>query len=500
LDYNIENILSYSKSTDAHTFGITAVQSVLSNRFESISARGTNQLIPNQLFYGLANANQEVTIASNYRASGLLSYTGRVQYSYKDKYLFMATGRADGASQLSDGNKWAFFPSASFAWRMIEEDFMKDSRLFTDLKLRASYGVAGNSAVSPYATQSNLIRVPNAWDERPAIGYTFGNRVGNANLGWELSQTNNIGVDFGLWNNRLTGSIDAYSTDTKDLLLQRLLPLTSGFNNIIENVGETNTKGVEIGLGAVAINKGDFRWNVSANWFTARERIVSLATASNDVANGWFIGFPTQAFYDYEKIGIWQTSEADEAAKFNQKPGDIKVKDQNNDGVIDSNNDRVVLGTERPTWSGNLNNDIKYKNFDLNIQIFARWGQMMRYGITGNYDPQANGNSLSHDYWTPENPTNEFPRPSANRSQAATLYYSSMFFKDASFVKLRGVTLGYTLPASALSKVGISGLRIYASGRNLLTFSKIKNYDPERGGALTNPMTRLIVTGINLEF
>ncbi len=500
LEYNIENIASYSKTQGAHSWSITGVHSVLSNRSERISARGTNQLIPNQLFYGLANANQEVTISSQLVGSGLISYTGRFQYGYKDKYLFMATGRSDGASQLSEGNKWAFFPSASFAWRIIEESFLKDISWITDLKIRASYGVAGNSAVSPYATQSNLIRVPYAWDERPAIGYTFGNRVGNANLGWELSRTNNIGLDFGLFNNRLTGTLDVYSTLTKDLLLQRLLPLSSGFNNIIENIGETQTRGIELGLGAILVNKKDFRWNVNANWFTANEKILSLATTSNDVANGWFIGYPTQAFFDYEKMGIWQTNEADQAAKFNQKPGDIKVKDQNNDGIIDATNDRVVLGTERPTWSGNLNQDFSYKGFDLHIQLFARWGQMMRYAITGNYDPQANGNSLRHDYWTPENPTNEFPRPNANRSQAATLFYSSMFFKDASFVKLRGITLGYTLPSAALKKLGISSVRVYVSGRNLITWSKIKNYDPERGGSLTNPMTRLVVTGLNLEF
>ena len=314
----------------------------------------------------------------------------------------MATGRSDGASQLSEGNKWAFFPSASFAWRIIEESFLKDISWITDLKIRASYGVAGNSAVSPYATQSNLIRVPYAWDERPAIGYTFGNRVGNANLGWELSRTNNIGLDFGLFNNRLTGTLDVYSTLTKDLLLQRLLPLSSGFNNIIENIGETQTRGIELGLGAILVNKKDFRWNVNANWFTANEKILSLATTSNDVANGWFIGYPTQTFFDYEKIGIWQTNEADQAAKFNQKPGDIKVKDQNNDGIIDATNDRVVLGTERPTWSGNLNQDFSYKGFDLHIQLFARWGQMMRCAITENYDPHR---ILLYSLWMVSNIT-----------------------------------------------------------------------------------------------
>ncbi|MDX1940851.1 MAG: TonB-dependent receptor [Saprospiraceae bacterium] len=500
LGYNLENIINYSKQFGNHDISITGVQSLLGSRIEEVTAQGSNQLLSYQSFYALANANEEVSTSTNYRESTLLSYTGRIQYGFKDKYLLMVTGRTDGASQLSEGKKWAFFPSVAAAWRITQEDFLARNPIISDLKLRLSYGVAGNAAVQPYATQSTLTRVPYAFDESPAIGYTFGTRLGNDNLEWELSTTYNAGLDFGFFKGRLSGTVDAYQTKTENLLLERLLPLSSGVSRVIENVGKTETKGIEIGLNTTAIRNDKITWNIGINWFAVNEKIVELATGSNDVANGWFIGEPTQAFYDYEQIGIWQTNEADIAAKYKQAPGDIKVKDQNNDGLIDSNNDRVVLGSTRPKWSGNFNSDFRFKNFDFSFQIFARWGQMMRYDFVGVYDPQANENSLQHNYWTPENPSNEFPRPSANRSQSATLYYSSLFYKDASFAKLRAVTIGYNFPQSLLSKVGVSSLRIYATGRNLFVSSKIDNYDPERGGSQTNPMNRLIVGGINVEF
>lgn len=498
--YNLENVAIYTKTIGKHNFAATAVHSMLSNQYESVTAQGTNQLLAYQGFYGLANANEEVTIGSSFRKSTLLSYTGRIQYGYNDKYLFTATGRSDGASQLSEGNKWAFFPSVSAAWRISQEDFLKDNKTISDLKLRLSYGVAGNSAVAPYSTQSSLTRMPYAFDERPAIGYAFSTQIGNKDLRWELSNTTNVGFDLGLFKNRITATLDMFQTKTKDLLLQRLIPLSTGVTSTIENIGKTENKGIELSINAVALNTKDLRWNVGFNWFAVKEKIVELATSSNDVANGWFIGQTTQSFYDYQKTGIWQTSEKDLATIYKQAPGDIKVQDQNNDQIIDSNNDRIVLGSARPDWVGNITSDLSYKGFDLNVQIFARWGQMVKYDFLGVYDPQANTNSLVHDYWTPENATNEFPRPNANRSQSATLYYSSLFYKDGSFAKLRNVTLGYTLPKALSNKMHISNFRVYVTGKNLYTYSKIANYDPERGGSYAFPMTRLWVGGVSLNF
>lgn len=498
--YNLENVLIYDKSFGRHALTLTGVQSVLGSRREEVTAQGSNQLLAYQLYYGLGNANEDVSTNSNFVSSKLLSYTGRIQYGFADKYLLMLTGRSDGASQLGAGNKWAFFPSAAAAWRLSQEKFLVNSNLISDLKIRVSYGVAGNSAVQPYATQSYLTRVPFAFDETPAIGYAFGSRLGNPDLEWEISKTANIGLDFGLWKGRLSGTLDVFQTKTENLLLERLLPLSSGFSRVTENIGKTETQGVELSLNATAVRTKAITWNVGANWFKVNEKIVELATNSNDVANGWFIGQPTQAFYDYEKLGIWQTEELEEAKKFNQAPGDIKVRDQNGDGKIDATNDRIILGTARPDWSANLNSDLRILNFDFSLQFFMRWGQMMNYDFVGVYDPQANENSLQHTYWTPENPSNEFPRPNANRSRSATLYYSSLFYRDGSFAKLRAATVGYTLPKNLLERLRIAKCRVYVTGRNLFVHSKVDNYDPERGGAQTYPMNRLYVGGINLEF
>lgn len=220
-----------------------------------------------------------------------------------------------------------------------------------------------------------------------------------------------------------------------------------------------------------------------------REKILKLATESNDVANGWFIGQTTESFYDYEKLGIWQSNEADAAKAFNQLPGDIKVKDQNGDGKIDATNDRIIIGSGRPSWIGNFNSDLKFFNFDLNLKVYARWGQMIRYGFTGVY---ATCRPMKTAWYTTtgrrKTQLNAFPRPNASRSQSATLYYSSLFYQDGSFVKLRGVTLGYSLPNSLISKMHLSKFRVDVSGRNLWTYSKIDDYDPERGGGTSSPM------------
>ena len=500
LGLNLENVLNFSKTFGNHSLTVTGVQSYLSNRNEEQSAQGRNQLLSYQSYYALGNANEQLGINSAFVKSALLSYTGRVQYGFKDKYLLMVTGRSDGASQLSEGNKWAFFPSVSAAWRIIEEGFLRNSNLFSDLKVRASYGVSGNAAVDPYASQTNLIRTPFAFDETAAIGYTFGQRTGNPDLSWELSTTYNAGLDFGFFKNRISGSIDVYDTKTNDLLLNRLLPLSSGFTSVTENIGKTRNRGVEIALNAVAINRKNLRWNVSANWFANKEEIVELATGANDVANGWFIGQPTQAFYDFEKIGIWQSTEVDEATKYKQKVGDIKVKDQDGDGVISAANDRVIIGSPRPKWSANLSSEVSAFGFDLSVQVFARWGQKMLYEYAGIYDPSGNENSAKHDYWTPENPTNDYPRPDAAKSRSSTLYLSSLQYRDGSFLKLRGLTLGYTVPKSIVSRAHIANLRFYATGRNLWIHSKVPDYDPERGGLMSFPIPRLFVGGVNLEF
>ncbi len=502
---NWDNILTYNKEIAGHSFTVTALSSYVENVAESVSALGQGQLLPAQLYYALGNAPSNISISSDYEKWSVLSFAGRLNYNYKSKYLLTLTNRADGASRLSAGNKWAFFPSAAVAWQVGDEEFMKDQNIFSDLKVRLSYGVSGNSGISPYGTQSTLARVPMAFGETSFQGFTFSPLLGNTDAGWELSKTKNLGIDMGFFKSRLTANLDIYDTRTSDLLLPRGLPPTTGVKTVYQNIGKTRNNGVELGINSVNIKTKDFSWNSTLTFTHNRERIVSLVTEGiDDIGNGWFLGKPISVFYDYEKLGIWQTAEQDQAALFGQKPGDIKVKDQNGDGKIDAVNDRVVLaGENRPNWYGGLNNKVTFKGFDLSVYLFARWGQTINPSFLGRYDRQSNlsNSSAAIDYWTPENPTNAYPRPNANISGASTLYWSTIGYVDGSYLRVRNLSLGYTFPN--LKKSYFNNLRFYVTGSNLMTWtksSKLKEYDPERGGGESSPMLKNVVVGLNLGF
>jgi len=496
---DIENVLTFDDDFGDHSVTLTGIFGYLQNRSDFGTEQGQGQLLNSQLFYALGNAPSGISIGSGYEESDLVSYAGRVQYGWKGKYLLNLTARADGSSRLSDGNKWAVFPSAAAAWRISEESFMDDQSLFSELKLRVSYGVSGNDAVDPFATQANLIRIPWAWAEESAPGFAFSSQLGNENLDWEISQTANLGLDVGLWDGRVAATVDVYNTNTSDLLLQRFLPETSGATNIIQNVGETRNRGIELGLNTQNIVTEDFYWESSLTFFSNDEEIIELVGEGDNVANGWFIGEPTEVFFDYEKVGIWQQDEAEEAASFGQEPGRIKVKDQNGDGEI-TPEDRVVLGSPRPDWSGSIENTFRYRGFDLSANVFARIGQTMQYDYFGNFKPAGQENGAAVDFWTPENPTNAFPRPNSQLSDENYPFFESLTYTDASFVKLRTLTVGYTLPEDMLNRLNLSNLRVYVRGNNLVTLSGVEDYDPERGGGLSFPMTRAFVGGVNLSF
>ncbi|WP_078063082.1 SusC/RagA family TonB-linked outer membrane protein [Solirubrum puertoriconensis] len=524
-NWSWENILNYNQTFGDHSLAVTGVTSLLTFKTEQARAQGANQLLNSQQYYALGNANQQVVINSAYVASNLVSFTGRVQYGYKGRYLLTLTGREDGSSKLP-GNPWAFFPSAAVAWRIVDEGFMKNLTMLSDLKVRGSYGLAGNYDIAAYSSQTPLTKVPFAWGDASAPGYALGARLGNDNLQWETSRTANVGLDFGLVRNRVTGTVDVYDTHADKLLIDAFLPMTSGQSFSTRNVGKTRNRGIEVGVNSAIIDNGSLRWNVGLSWFKNKEEILELSTGANDINNGWFIGQPTRVFYDYEKIGIWQLDEADQAKAYGQKPGQIKVKDQNGDGRITATDDRIIVGSALPKWNGSLSSDVAYKGFDLSFQVFARVGQMINYEYDQLWDPQGIENSAKQDYWTPENPTNAYPRPDASVSKSSMQYFSTLGYRDASYVKLRAATLGYNLPAAWLSKIGLGTARVYLQGKNLLVISKVKDYDPERGAAaaaanpeatattststpagarvglapLSNPIPRVLTVGLNLSF
>lgn len=502
---NWDNVITYNKDIQDHSFTITALSNYVESIKDNVSAQGDGQLISEQLYYALNNAPNNIVISSKYEKWSVFSLGARLNYSYKGKYLLTISDRFDGASRLTSGNKWASFPSVAAAWRIVDENFMKSIGFLNELKLRLSYGVAGNSAIDPYGTQSLLQRVPMAFGETSFQGYTFSTLIGNPDVGWELSATKNLGLDFALWQNRVSATIDMYDTQTSDLLLKRKLPSTTGVQEVYQNIGKTRNRGIEISLNTVNVQTNGFTWSSTTTFSTNKEEIVSLVTEGvDDIDNGWFIGQPISVFYNYEKTGIWQTSEATEADIYGQVPGDIKVKDLNGDQTIDAVNDRKVLGGDnRPKWYGGIDNKFTYKGFDLNIYIYARWGQMINPSFLSRYDRQSNLSNSSSiiNYWTPENPSNDYPRPNAGLSGSSTLYWSTLGYVDGSYVRIRNLSLGYSFPK--FEKTIFSSLRVYITGTNLFYFTKspkLKEYDAERGGGESFPMTKSYIFGINLNF
>ncbi|MBV4357617.1 SusC/RagA family TonB-linked outer membrane protein [Pinibacter aurantiacus] len=499
-----ENIITYQKKINKHNFELTGVTSYIANKLDSSRAEGTGQLLPSQSYYALQNNPANLLVSSSYVGSNLISGAFRLNYSYAGKYLLTATVRADGSSILSEGNKWAYFPSVAAGWRIIDEDFMKAQHIFSELKLRASYGVAGNYAVAPYATQSLLALIPYQYNDKSTLAYGFSPRAGNPNLKWELTNTLNIGLDYGFFKNRLLGTFDFYDSRTHDLLLNRTLPTTSGYSLITQNVGKTRNTGFEIGLTSVNIENKNFSWSSTLTFTHNKERIVDLVDGQSDIANSLIIGYPVKSFWDYEKIGIWQTSEAADAAKYGSNPGDIKVRDLSGpkgepDGKIDFNYDKKVVGSAVPKYTFGFGNDLKYKGFDFNIFIVARVGQTFVSDYANKFEPNAIENGAVVDYWTPENATNDYPRPNSKISRAALPYATTLGYKDGSFLKIRSMTLGYTLPATVSNKMHVSSLRFYVSAKNYFTMSKVKDYDPEGSGSFERPLTKLILGGLNID-
>ena len=502
-NWSWESTLSYLFDVGKHSFNIMAGSGLYKNTSEEYYGGGHDLVSSTMLFYNLGALQNSQQITSNYIRTTMTSFFGRLNYKFNDKYLLTLTMRGDGSSVLSKGNQWGFFPSVAVAWRMNEENFLKQFDNLSNLKLRLSYGVSGNSAVSAYQTQGGLGKTMYAFFingvETGATGY-YPSLTPNPNLGWEKTATTNIGIDFGFFNNRISGSVDVYQQKTSDLLMQKKVPSSTGYTLAWDNVGKTENKGIELVINTQNFIQKDFTWNTDYTFTLNREKIVELADGTErDISNGWFVGHPIKTHYGLEKIGIWQLDEVDEAAKYGEQPGRIKIKDQNKDGAIDNDHDRVILGSEVPDFVMGMNNTFRYKNFDLRVFMYWRQGQMLHSEANGYGSFRVQGDpGLKVDYWTPENPTNEFPRPEKSYSDSSKL--ESLGYVDGSYFKIREITLGYKFPQKWIEVLHASNVRIYCSLKNFLTFSHLDNYDPERGGSLSYPMTKQAVFGINVDF
>jgi TonB-linked SusC/RagA family outer membrane protein len=498
-NYTWENTLNYNK-----TFGIHQIQgllgtSSLGTRYEEYISSGNNQASPITEYHDLNSNTISKAIGSKLRETRIASFFGRVNYKLANKYIVQASLRTDGSSVLAVGNQWGYFPSVSAAWRIAEEEFLRNSKVVNDLKLRVSWGKSGNAAIDPYATKGGLALSAYAFGTTAAFGYAP-SIIPNPNLTWETTGTWNAGLDFGLFGNRITGNVDAYRSLTSNLLLPSLLPIHTGYSEILENIGQVENKGIELSITSQNISGNEFSWSTDWTFTLNREKIVALNSGvTRNEANRWFVGEPTKVFYDYKKIGIWQTAEADAALAFGKnKPGDVKVADMNGNGVVDPD-DRTTF-SQVPKFSLGVNNHFEYKNFDLSVFVFARVGQFINYEYNSSaYKPSALENSSNVDYWTPENPTNAFPRPNSGYSTTNYLYQSTLGYVNGSFLKIRDVSLGYNIPSVLTKKIGVGRVRVYGTLQNYFTFSKIKDYDPERGGDLSFPLVQQMIFGVNID-
>ena len=483
--YTFENLLTWEKTVGGiHDIKLTALQSIQALRYEGHFSNVSNLPYETQVFYNIGTGEQINEVYSELREWKLASYMGRVNYELKDRYLFQASLRADGSSRLGAGNKWQYFPGVSLGWRMSDEPFLANTGL-AELKLRGSYGSVGNTSVRPYQTFGRLRRTVYAWDEAPAFGYAL-DEIPNPTLGWEISSTVDLGLDFGFFGGKLAGSIDWFRTNTTDLLLNRNLPQTSGYPNILQNTGATQSEGIELGLKVNVVGgpSSDFSWNVSLNAARFTEKITELAlkdangNSLNDVGNQWFIGQPIKVFFDYEKEGIYQANEVDLADSREQKvPGEIKLKDQNSDGVI-TPEDRVVIGTDLPSILGGITNEFGYKGLSFSFFFYYRLGNTIQSLFnSSNNSLFARYNNLDVDYWTVDNPTNANPRP--NQNQEFPRNGSTLTYFDGSFVKLRNVTLGYDFADEFVQRLGMNSLRVYVSAQNPIFWAKYDTFDPE---------------------
>ena len=505
----VENILTYAKDIQKHHFDITLLYASSRKKYHDNTATGAKFINDELLWHNLGGGGTQ-TAKSYTDLYTTVSQMGRLNYSYDSRYLFTFTVRRDGSSVFGSDNKYGTFPSVALGWNIANEKFMEKADWLNNLKLRLSYGKAGNEAIGVYETLAKMSNAALTMDGQSATALYPSSRMGNSGLGWETTKTFNIGIDFGFLNNRINGNIDFYTSTTTDLLLQRNLPKISGYSNVYMNMGKTANKGLEITINSKNIVTKDFTWGTNLVWSWNKNEIKDLyGDEKSDIGNRWFIGEPISVIYDYEMVGIWQKDEIERGDHLKwdpqAQPGDVKLRDVNGDGKIDPNDDKTIQGQTTPKWIGGLTNTFTYKNLSLSIFIQTVQGLKRNNSLLGTAsDEMGRRNSPTEiGYWSESNPSNEFRSLSKTSNR-----WGYGFPCDASFTRIKDVTLSYQFPAQIVNALRISALTVYASARNLATFTSWKGWDPEAditqrgwGGYENNyPMTKSYVFGLNVTF
>ncbi len=515
--YTWENIISYNSTiaTD-HNIGGSFITSWAKRQDEMNMAGGSGQMVDRWSFWRLISTKSQ-HVESDFIQTQKMSYAFRLNYSFKGKYLLTFSNRWDGVSWFT--KKWDSFPAGAIAWRVSDEAFMASTQQWlNNLKLRVGYGVTGNAGgTGAYITTTQAAAYVNSGitiDGKIVPFTQYTGTYGTDGLGWEKSYNWNIGLDFGLFNNRIDGSVEWFKTTTKDLLYKRALPITTGLTgwgrplDYWQNLAQTNNYGIELTLNTHNIRTKDFTWDttISATW--SKEKIDKLA-GGDLISENLFIGKPIRSLYGYKYAGLWNSDVSQDILDaYGVKPGFIKIETNEKDGDSGvhkyGESDRKILGHSNPDWIIGLNNTFMYKAFDLSVFAMARYGQTIESKLIGTYtasnDPKVN-QIAGVNYWTEENQNAYYPRPGSGQDQGTV--YPSLRFRDGSFIKIKNITLGYTLPQSISRVVLMNKCRIYATAYNPFIFvkdSQLKNTDPEMNGSDRFPTYRQFVFGVNITF
>jgi TonB-dependent starch-binding outer membrane protein SusC len=486
-----DNILTYNTTINTdHNINVTLLHELQSlNRSNSLTMSANNLIFEAQRWYSLhRNTDAQVTGSGNYSAAQYMSYMGRVEYGFKNRYLLTISNRYDNSSVLAEGAKGAWFPAASIAWQIDRENFFQNQTFVNTAKLRLGYGKVGNASIAPYQTGGPLAFTNYNWGNGQAAIGSAPTTFRTPDLSWEKTATKNLGLDFGLLRGRINGTIDLYHTETTDQLQSKTIPAANGVTSVFFNLGKVENKGIEVSLNTQNINNGAFRWSSDFVFTRNKERIVDINGSGNsDFANLWLLGQPLQVYWGYKAEGIFQYSDttgkgalggyywqkAGNRTNTNYQPGRIRIHDANGDSTM-SPADRIVLGSHNPDFTASFGNTFTYKNFELNFLVFFRVGGLYRVprpSLVGRYQ------TFKVNYWTPTNPSNEYQQPT--QTSDIPFGWEALTYTKATFGRVRNITLTYRIPTSLTQKAHINNMSFYVSAVNPILFHKYSDYDPE---------------------
>lgn len=502
-DYLVENIINYSKDINTHHVDATMVASLNGIQWKRLSNTGFGFANDDLSYHAIASATSHTVPVYEFSDRKLLSYMARARYNYDSRYLLTLAIRIDGSSVFGANNKYGYFPSAAFAWRINQEEFLKDVSFLSDLKIRLSYGQVGNQGISPYTTLGLATKYLTEFGDEIHVGYLPDSELTNPNLKWETSTSANLGVDYNLFKGRIYGTIELYDTQTTDLLVSRSLPRTSGYSNQLVNLGHVQNKGFELSMNVVPIKRKDFQWDLGINFTANRNQIKKIdgkldseGKQANDLNNRWFIGESMNVYYDYQFDGIWQlTDDIANSHMPDASPGSIRVKDVNDDGVI-TVDDRIIIQRD-PKFITSFITSFDYKDFNMSFDFYYLNGGNLYNPYLDNFDNGGDltgkRNGLRRNYWTIHNASNEAPAPNFTQMPA---YLSSLAYEKADYIRLRNISFSYNLQQGTCKKIGIESLKLFTTMTNLWSITDVQGYGPEQNPG-QYPEPRTILFGLN---